>query len=67
MPLYPSIVLEVGSALQVPYFRNTTHLDPQVGSTRDLGVRHFYPQSAASQGACPLLFTLSLFLLHTHI
>jgi len=25
--------------LQVPYFRNSTHLDPQVGSTRNLGVR----------------------------
>jgi hypothetical protein len=31
----------VGSreCLQVPYFRNSTHLDPQVGSTRNLGVR----------------------------
>ncbi len=33
-------MLEVGSALLVPYFRNSTHLDLQVGSTRDLGVRH---------------------------
>jgi hypothetical protein len=39
MPLYPSIVLEVGSALQVPTFRNYTKLNPQVGSTRDSGVR----------------------------
>jgi hypothetical protein len=35
-------VLEVGSALQVPYFRISTHLDPQVGSTRNLGVRQIY-------------------------
>jgi len=40
MPLYPLLVLEVGSGPQVPYFRNSTHLDPQVGSTRNLGVCH---------------------------
>jgi hypothetical protein len=39
MPLYPSLVLEVGSGSQVPTFRNSTRLDPQVGPTRNLGVR----------------------------
>jgi hypothetical protein len=39
MPLYPFLVLEVGSGLQVPTFRNFTYLDPQVGLTRDLGAR----------------------------
>jgi len=38
-PLYPSLVLEVGNGSQVPTFRNSTHLDPQVGPTRNLGVR----------------------------
>jgi hypothetical protein len=33
-------VLEVGSGPQVPTFRNSTYLDPQVGLTRDLGARH---------------------------
>jgi hypothetical protein len=32
-------VLEVGSGSQVPTFRNSTYLDPQVGPTRNLGVR----------------------------
>jgi len=32
-------VLEVGSDPEVPIFRNSTSLDPQVGSTRGLGVR----------------------------
>ncbi len=32
-------MLEVGSALQVPTFRNSPYLDPQVGLTRNLGVR----------------------------
>jgi hypothetical protein len=39
MPLYPFLVLEVGSGPQVPTFRNSTFSDPQVGLTRDLGVR----------------------------
>jgi hypothetical protein len=38
-PLYPFIVLEVGSALPSPKFRNFTEVNPQVGSPRDLGVR----------------------------
>jgi hypothetical protein len=37
MPLYPLLVLEVGSGPQVLTFRNSTYLDPQVGLTRDLG------------------------------
>jgi hypothetical protein len=41
MPLYPFIVLEVGSAFRVPTFRNYTLVDPQVGSPRDLGVHHW--------------------------
>jgi hypothetical protein len=40
MPLYPLLVLEVGSNPQVPTFRNSTHLDPQVGLTKDSGARH---------------------------
>jgi hypothetical protein len=40
MPLYPSIVLEVGSAFRVLTFRNYTLVNLQVGSPRDLGVRH---------------------------
>ncbi len=43
MPLYPLLVLEVGSGPQVPTFRNSTHLDPQVGLTRDLEVRQLAP------------------------
>jgi hypothetical protein len=41
MPLLPPPI-SAGNRerLQVPYFRNSTHLDPQVGSTRNLGVRH---------------------------
>jgi hypothetical protein len=39
MPLYPFLVLEVGSGSQVPTFRNPTHLDPEVGPTKNLGVR----------------------------
>jgi hypothetical protein len=39
MPLLPPLVLEVGSGSQVPTFRNSTYLDPQVGLTRNLGVR----------------------------
>jgi hypothetical protein len=35
MPLYPLLVLEVGSGPQVPTFRNSTYLDPRVGLTRD--------------------------------
>jgi hypothetical protein len=38
-PSYPPIVLEVGSGPQVPTFRNSTYLDPQVGLIRNLGVR----------------------------
>ncbi len=34
--LYPLLVLEVRSGLQVPTFRNSTYLNPQVGLTRDL-------------------------------
>ncbi len=33
-------MLEVGSGAQVPTFRNSTYLDPQVGLVRDLGARH---------------------------
>jgi hypothetical protein len=40
MPLYPYIVLEVGSAFRIPTFRNYTLVNPQMGSPRDLGVRH---------------------------
>jgi hypothetical protein len=32
-------VLEVGSSPQVPTFRNSTYLDPQVGLTKNLGAR----------------------------
>ncbi len=32
-------MLEVESGPQVPTFRNSTYLDPQVGLTRDLGTR----------------------------
>jgi hypothetical protein len=39
MTFYPFLVLEVESVPQVSTFRNSTHLDPQVGSTKDLGVR----------------------------
>jgi hypothetical protein len=42
MPLYPLIVLKVGSAFQVPTFRNYTLVNPQVGSPRDLGVRQIW-------------------------
>ncbi len=38
--IYPFLVLEVGSVPQVPTFRNSTLLDPQVGSTWDLGAHH---------------------------
>jgi hypothetical protein len=43
MPLYPFLVLEVESGLQVPTFRNSTYSDPQVGLTKDLGARHPSP------------------------
>jgi hypothetical protein len=43
MALYPFLVLEVGSGPQVPTFRNSTYLDPQVGLIRDLGARHLPP------------------------
>ncbi len=33
-------MLEVRSALPSPHFRNYTLVNPQVGSPRDLGVRH---------------------------
>jgi hypothetical protein len=39
MPLLPPLVLEVGSGPQVPTFRNSTYLDPQVGLVRNLGAR----------------------------
>jgi hypothetical protein len=39
MPLLPLSVLEVESGSQIPTFRNSTYLDPQVGLTRNLGVR----------------------------
>jgi hypothetical protein len=38
MPLYPLLVLEVGSGPQVPTFHNSMYLDPQVGLARDLGM-----------------------------
>jgi len=38
-PSYPPLVLEVGNGPQVPTFRNSTYLDPQVGLIRNLGVR----------------------------
>jgi hypothetical protein len=41
MPLLPLLMLEVGSGPQVPTFRNSTYLDPQVGLAKDLGVRQF--------------------------
>jgi len=41
MPLLPPLVLKVGSGPQVPTFRNSTYLDPQLGLTRNLGVRPF--------------------------
>jgi hypothetical protein len=40
MPLLPPLVLEVGNGPQVLTFRNSTFLDPQVGLTKNLGVRH---------------------------
>jgi len=39
-PLYPFLELEAGSAFRVPTFRNYILVNPQVGSPRDLGVRH---------------------------
>ncbi len=45
MPLSPPLVLEVGSGPQVPTFRNSTYLDPQVGLTKNLGARHLGPSS----------------------
>ncbi len=33
-------MLEVGSAFRILTFRNYTLVNPQVGSPRDLGVRH---------------------------
>jgi len=41
-PSTPLLVLEVGSGPQVPTFRNSMYLDPQVGLARDLGVRQFF-------------------------
>jgi hypothetical protein len=38
-PSTPLLVLEVGSGPQVSTFRNSTHLDPQVGLARGLGAR----------------------------
>ncbi len=35
-------MLEVRSGPQVPTFRNSTYLDPQVGPIRDLGVRQTF-------------------------
>jgi len=40
MPFYPFLVLEIESGPQVPTFRNSTYLDPQVGLARDLRARH---------------------------
>ncbi len=47
MPLLPPLVLEVGSDPQIPTFRISTYLDPQVGLTKNLGARqkgksHYY-------------------------
>ncbi len=53
-PSYPLLVLEVGSGLQVPTFRNSTYLNPQVGLIRNLGARH-YPSSKPSD---PLMVNL---------
>jgi hypothetical protein len=41
--------LEAGSAFRVPTFRNYTLVNPQVGSPRDLGVRHI------ESDTCPVL------------
>jgi hypothetical protein len=38
-PLLPPLMLEVRSGPQVPTFRISTYLDPQVGLTRNLGAR----------------------------
>ncbi len=45
-PSYPLLVLEVRSGPQVPTFRNSTHLDPQVGLTRNLGARQKHSHQA---------------------
>ncbi len=42
-PLYPLFVLEIGSGPQVPTFRNSTYLDPQMGLAKDLGARQLTP------------------------
>jgi hypothetical protein len=39
MPLLPPFNAGSRERLQVPTFRNLTYLDPQVGVTRNLGVR----------------------------
>jgi hypothetical protein len=46
-------VLEVESAFRVPTFRNYTLVNPQVGSPRDLGVRHLVVRYDADQLAHP--------------
>jgi hypothetical protein len=52
MPLYPFIVLEVGSAFRVPTFRNYTLVNPQVGSPQDLGVRHILSERGCALQTC---------------
>jgi hypothetical protein len=56
MPLLPPLVLEVGSGLQVPSFRNFTYLDPQVGLIRNLGARHFVSVTLLTRGYFLILF-----------
>ncbi len=43
-------MLEVGSALPSPSFRNYTLVKPQGGSPRDLGVRQSLPVSGSGVG-----------------
>jgi hypothetical protein len=45
MPFLPPLMLEVKNGRQVPTFHNSTYLDPQVGLTRNLGVRQLMSSS----------------------
>jgi len=43
MPLLPPFSAGSRERLQVPTFCNSPYLDPQVGLTKNLGVRHILP------------------------
>jgi hypothetical protein len=45
-PSYPPLVLEIKSGTQVPTFRNSTYLDPQVGLIKNLGARQMLVKSS---------------------